>query len=154
MASISSVHWADGGVIDLKQVAPALNTHDARFVIDATHAAGVMKLDVRTLDPDFLVFPTYKWVLGPYGRAFLYVARRWQNGVPIEQAGSQRRAISSERGPYMRDTAYVPNARRYDMGGTRPLHLAGNGLDRHGNGCRLGQRRHRRAAAHADRPAG
>ena len=62
------------------------------------------------------MFPTYKWVLGPYGRAFLYVARRWQNGVPIEQAGSQRRAISSERAPYMRDIAYVTNARRYDMG--------------------------------------
>jgi selenocysteine lyase/cysteine desulfurase len=55
-------------------------------------------------------------VLGPYGRAFLYVARRWQDGVPIEQAGSQRRAINSERAPYMRDTAYVTNARRYDMG--------------------------------------
>jgi selenocysteine lyase/cysteine desulfurase len=116
MASISSVHWADGGVVDLDRVAAALRAHDARFVIDATHGVGVMNIDVRSLDPDFLVFPTYKWVLGPYGRAFLYVARRWQDGVPIEQAGSQRRAISSERAPYMRDTAYVTNARRYDMG--------------------------------------
>jgi selenocysteine lyase/cysteine desulfurase len=116
MASISSVHWSDGGAIDLERIGTALKAHDARFVIDATHGAGVMKLDVRTLDPDFLVFPTYKWVLGPYGRAFLYVAKRWQNGVPIEQAGSGRRAISSERAPYMRDPSYVPNARRYDMG--------------------------------------
>ena len=116
MASISSVHWADGGAIDLPRIAAALKAHDARFVIDATHAVGVMRIDVRTLDPDFLVFPTYKWVLGPYGRAFLYVARRWQNGVPIEQAGSQRRGMNSERAPYMRDIAYVDNARRYDMG--------------------------------------
>ena len=69
----------------LAKVAAALKRLDARFVIDATHGAGVMNLDVRTLDPDFLVFPTYKWVLGPYGRAFLYVAKRWQDGVPIEQ---------------------------------------------------------------------
>jgi selenocysteine lyase/cysteine desulfurase len=116
MASISSVHWSDGGAIDLERIGTALKAHDARFVIDATHGAGVMKLDVRTLDPDFLVFPTYKWVLGPYGRAFLYVAKRWQNGVPIEQAGSQRRGIDSEWAPYLRDTAYVANARRYDMG--------------------------------------
>ena len=116
MASISSVHWADGGVIDLDRIAAALKMHGAKFVIDATHGAGVMDIDVRRLDPDFLVFPTYKWVLGPYGRAFLYVAKRWQDGVPIEQAGSGRRAIGSERAPYMRDSAYVANARRYDMG--------------------------------------
>jgi selenocysteine lyase/cysteine desulfurase len=116
MASISSVHWADGGAVDLDRIAAALKPHGARFVIDATHGAGVMHIDVRRLDPDFLVFPTYKWVLGPYGRAFLYVARRWQNGVPIEQTGAQRRALNSERAPYMRDIAYVANARRYDMG--------------------------------------
>jgi selenocysteine lyase/cysteine desulfurase len=116
LASISSVHWADGGAVDLDQISHALKAHGAKFVIDATHGAGVMRIDVRELDPDFLVFPTYKWVLGPYGRAFMYVARRWQGGVPIEQAGSGRRDINSERAPYMRDIAYVGNARRYDMG--------------------------------------
>ena len=116
MASISSVHWADGGAIELDHVGAALKAQGAHFVIDATHGAGVMHIDVRRLDPDFLVFPTYKWVLGPYGRAFLYVAKRWQDGVPLEQAGSHRRGMNSERAPYMRDLAYVPNARRYDMG--------------------------------------
>jgi selenocysteine lyase/cysteine desulfurase len=116
MASISSVHWADGGAVDLDRIAAALKAQGAKFVIDATHGAGVMNLDVRRIDPDFLVFPTYKWVLGPYGRAFLYVAKRWQDGTPLEQTGSGRRAIDSERAPYMRDTAYVANARRYDMG--------------------------------------
>jgi selenocysteine lyase/cysteine desulfurase len=116
MASISSVHWADGGAVDLGRIAGVLKQHDARFVIDATHGVGVMHIDVRALEPDFLVFPTYKWVLGPYGRAFLYVAKRWQNGTSIEQAASQRRALSSERTPYLRDTGYVANARRYDMG--------------------------------------
>ena len=117
MASSSSVHWADGGAIELDRVGTALKAQGAHFVIDATHGAGVMDIDVRRLDhPDFLVFPTYKWVLGPYGRAFLYVAKRWQDGVPLEQAGSHRRGMNSERAPYMRDLAYVPNARRYDMG--------------------------------------
>jgi selenocysteine lyase/cysteine desulfurase len=116
MASISSVHWADGCAIDLARIGAALKSHGAKFVIDATHGAGVMPIDVRRLDPDFLVFPTYKWALGPYGRAFLYVAKRWQDGVPLEQTGAGRRAISSERAPYMRDTSYVATARRYDMG--------------------------------------
>src|SRR5271166_825354 len=116
MASISSVHWADGGAVDVARVAAALKPQNARFVIDATHGAGVMNIDVRALDPDFLVFPTYKWVLGPYGRAFLYVAKRWQDGVPLEQTGSGRRSMDSTASPYMRDIGYVANARRFDMG--------------------------------------
>jgi selenocysteine lyase/cysteine desulfurase len=75
-----------------------------------------MEVDVTALDPDFLVFPTYKWVLGPYGRAFLYVARRHQDGVPLEQTSYGRRGITSERAPYLGDTAYVAGARRFDMG--------------------------------------
>src|SRR5207245_11645019 len=60
---------------------PAARARGAALLIDATHSAGVLALDVRALDPDLLVFPTYKWVLGPYGRAFLYIAKRRQNGV-------------------------------------------------------------------------
>ncbi|HEY5301599.1 MAG TPA: aminotransferase class V-fold PLP-dependent enzyme [Acetobacteraceae bacterium] len=116
LASISSVHWSDGGAVDLARVAPALRRRGAALVVDATHAVGVMAVDVTALDPDFLVFPTYKWVLGPYGRAFLYVAKRWQAAMPLEQTASGRRAIDSEAAPYMRDVRHVANARRFDMG--------------------------------------
>jgi selenocysteine lyase/cysteine desulfurase len=116
LASISSVHWSDGGAVDLAAVAAALRRQGAALLVDATHGAGVMRLDVGALDPDFLVFPTYKWVLGPYGRAFLYVAKRRQDGVPLEQTAYGRRAIGSESAVYMRDTAYVADARRFDMG--------------------------------------
>jgi selenocysteine lyase/cysteine desulfurase len=116
LASISSVHWSDGGMVDIDRVAAALRAQGAALLVDATHAVGVMALDVRTLDPDFLVFPTYKWLLGPYGRAFLYVAKRHQNGVPLEQTSYGRRAIVSERAPYFRDVEFVSGARRFDMG--------------------------------------
>jgi selenocysteine lyase/cysteine desulfurase len=116
LASISSVHWSDGCAVDLDRVAAALRRHGAALLVDATHSAGVMPIDVKTLDPDFLVFPTYKWVLGPYGRAFLYVAKRRQDGEPLEQTAAARRAVSAEHTVYMRDTAYVDSARRFDMG--------------------------------------
>src|SRR6266581_1461821 len=116
LASISSVHWSDGGVVDLDRVAAALRRQGAMLLVDATHAAGVMTIDVRSLDPDFLVFPTYKWLLGPYGRAFLYIAKRRQDGVPLEQTSYGRRAITSERESYYRDTEFVAGARRFDMG--------------------------------------
>jgi selenocysteine lyase/cysteine desulfurase len=116
LASISSVHWSDGGLIDVDQVGAALRRRGAAFLIDATQAAGVLAMDVKRLDPDFLIFPTYKWLLGPYGRAFLYVAKRHQGGVPLEQTASGRRNVRAENAVYFTDVNYVPDARRFDMG--------------------------------------
>jgi selenocysteine lyase/cysteine desulfurase len=116
LVSISSVHWSDGGVVDLAAVAAAGRAAGAMLLVDATHHAGALPLDVVALDPDVLIFPTYKWALGPYGRAFLYVAKRHQQGVPLEQTGFGRVGISSETSPYMRDLSYRPDASRFDMG--------------------------------------
>ena len=116
LASISSVHWSDGGLLDMDRIVAALRRQGAMLLVDATHAVGVIAADMRRLDPDFLVFPTYKWLLGPYGRAFLYVARRHQDGVPLEQTSYGRRAITSEGETYYRDLAFVAGARRFDMG--------------------------------------
>lgn len=116
LASISSVHWSDGGLIDLDQVSAALRRQGAVFLVDATQGAGVLAMDVTRLDPDFVIFPTYKWVLGPYGRAFLYVARRHQNGIPLEQTSAGRRDVRAENAVYFTDLRYVPDARRFDMG--------------------------------------
>jgi selenocysteine lyase/cysteine desulfurase len=116
LASMSSVHWSDGGVIDPMRVAVALRAQGAAFLIDATQSVGVLPLDVRALDPDFVVFPTYKWLVGPYGRAFLYVAKRHQGGIPLEQTSYGRRAVRAEQSTYFTDTGYVADARRFDMG--------------------------------------
>jgi selenocysteine lyase/cysteine desulfurase len=116
LASISSVHWSDGGLIDIEKVGAALRQRGAAFLIDATHSAGVLAMDVRRLDPDFVMFPTYKWLLGPYGRAFLYIAKRHQGGIPLEQTSFGRRNVRAENEVYFTDVSYVPDARRFDMG--------------------------------------
>ena len=116
LASISSIHWSDGGLLDMDTIAKALRRQGAALLLDATHSVGVIATDVKTLDPDFLIFPTYKWVLGPYGRAFGYVAKRHQDGVPLEQTSFGRRDVKAENPVYLADTRYLPDARRYDMG--------------------------------------
>jgi selenocysteine lyase/cysteine desulfurase len=116
LASISSVHWSDGGLINVDKVRAALRRQGAAFLIDATQGVGVLAMDVARLDPDFVLFPTYKWVLGPYGRAFLYVAKRHQGGIPLEQTSAGRRNVRAENAVYFTDLNYVPDARRFDMG--------------------------------------
>jgi selenocysteine lyase/cysteine desulfurase len=92
-------------VIDLPLVTAALHRQGARIVIDATQSTGVLDLDISLLKPDFLAFPTYKWVLGPYSLAFLYVAPEHQSGRPLEDHGPSRTAAG-----------YIATARRFDRG--------------------------------------
>lgn len=116
LASISSLHWSEGCLIDIAKVSAALKRAGAMLLLDATQSVGVIDHDVRSLDPDFVAFPTYKWLLGPYGRAFLYVAKRHQNGIPLEQTPFARRSVKAEDDRYYADTSYIASARRFDMG--------------------------------------
>jgi selenocysteine lyase/cysteine desulfurase len=116
LVSISSVHWADGAALDIAVIARTARARGALLLIDATQGAGVIALDVREHDPDFVLFPTYKWLLGPYGRAFIYVAKRHQDGIPLEQTSYGRKSVRSEQNVYFTDTDYVGDARRFDMG--------------------------------------
>lgn len=116
LVSFSSVHWCDGVLIDVARVSTAARAKGAAVLIDSTQSTGVIALDVKTLDPDFVIFPTYKWLLGPYGRAFVYVAKRHQGGVPLEQTSAGRRGVKAEDDVYFSDLAYMPDARRFDMG--------------------------------------
>ncbi|HKM63759.1 MAG TPA: aminotransferase class V-fold PLP-dependent enzyme [Acidisphaera sp.] len=84
LAALTPLHRSDGAVIDLDRLAPAVRASGAALVIDATQAVGAMQVDVARWQPDFLAFPTYKWVLGPYSVAFLYAAPHRQQGAPLE----------------------------------------------------------------------
>ncbi len=105
LAALTPLHWSDGALIDLDRVVPAVRAAGGAVVIDATQAVGVLDIDVARLRPDFLAFPTYKWVLGPYSLAFLYAAPSRQQGLAIEENGGNRPG-----------GGFAPGARRYDRG--------------------------------------
>ena len=78
--SVPNVHWTDGALIELDKVAPRAHELDARLVIDASQSAGAMPLDVTALRPDFVIAVGYKWLLGPFGLGYLYVAEQQRAG--------------------------------------------------------------------------
>jgi selenocysteine lyase/cysteine desulfurase len=123
IVSVPNVHWTDGTLVDLDAVARRCHEVDARLVIDASQSLGVMPLDVAALRPDAVVSVGYKWLLGPYGRAYAWVAERHREGRPVEEnwiarAGSDDFAALVE---YTDD--YEPGARRFDQGGRTLLEL-------------------------------
>ena len=114
VAALTPLYWTDGTLIALERLAPALRQQGAALVVDATQAVGILPIDVRRLGADYLVFPTYKWLLGPYTLAFLYVAPSRQGGTPLEQHSATRHGGSD---PFIgRLGALIPSARRFDMG--------------------------------------
>lgn len=91
-------HWTDGGLLDLEKIAHAARKQGAALVVDATQSLGALPFDVGAIQPDFLVAAAYKWLLGPYGYGFLYVAPRNQDGRPLEhnwiaRGGSERSSL-------------------------------------------------------------
>jgi selenocysteine lyase/cysteine desulfurase len=111
------VHWFEGAAVDLEAVAQASRSVGAHLVVDGTQWVGALPFDVSRVQPDFLSFATYKFLLGPYRLAFLYASPRWQaEGKPIEHHSWNR--VGGERSDFwaVDVPAFLPGARRFDMG--------------------------------------
>ena len=116
IAALPHVHWTDGALIDLERVASRCREVGAALVIDGTQSVGALPFDVNAIQPDFLVSASYKWLLGPYGSGYLYVAPKWQNGVPIEHNWIDREGSEDFSNLVEYRDSYQPGARRFDVG--------------------------------------
>ncbi|MBB5120257.1 aminotransferase [Streptomyces eurocidicus] len=116
VVSVPQVHWTDGALLDLEKIAEAARAAGAALVIDASQSAGAMPLDVAALQPDFLVTVGYKWLLGPFGLGYLYVAPAHHDGLPLEENWIVRQDSQNFARLVDYRTAYQPGARRFDMG--------------------------------------
>ena len=123
VAALPQVHWIDGALIDLERVAARCREVGAALVVDGTQSLGALPFDVAAVQPDFLVAATYKWLLGPYAAGYLYVAPRWQDGVPLEHNWIDRAGSEDFSGLTAYRDAYQPGARRYDVGERGNFHL-------------------------------
>ncbi|MFN3945663.1 MAG: aminotransferase class V-fold PLP-dependent enzyme [Allosphingosinicella sp.] len=110
------VHWVCGGLIDLAAVGRRCRAVGAELVLDTTQSCGALPLDLTSVDPDWMVAASYKWLLGPYSLGFLYAAPRRQCGVPVEQGWITRRGAEDFRRLIDYPSELQPDARRYDMG--------------------------------------
>ena len=116
VVSLPNVRWTDGALIDLERIGGRARELGALFVVDLTQSLGAMPLDIAAVQPDFLVATGYKWLLGPFSVAYLWVAPEHRDGTPIEhnwinRAGSQDFARLTD---YQDD--FQPGARRFDVG--------------------------------------
>merc|ERR1712154_650066 len=81
------------------------------LVVDGTQSIGARPSELVRVQPDFLICSAYKWLLCPYGLAFLYVSPQWQQGDPFELHNWSR-----EAGSDFYSFTFKAGARRFDCG--------------------------------------
>jgi Selenocysteine lyase len=116
VVAVPHCHWTDGGLIDLVAVGAACRRVGAVLCIDGAQSVGALPFDVKRIDPDYLVVPCYKWLLGPYSFGFLYVAPRHQGGRPIEHNWIARLNSEDFAGLVNYQPKFQAGARRFDVG--------------------------------------
>lgn len=128
VVAVPNSHWTDGTVVDLVRVGEAARSVGAALVVDATQSLGVRPLDVREVQPDWLVVAGYKWMLGPFTLGYCWVAPHRRDGEPLERNWLTRAGAEDFTGLVSYTDDFAPGARRYDMGERAQFHLLPMGI--------------------------
>lgn len=116
IVALPHCRWTDGRIVDLETVGKRCRAVGAALVLDLTQSAGALPLDLAAVAPDFVVTAGYKWLLGPYGLGFLWVAPRHRSGRPLEEGWITRAGAHDFARLVDYTDAYAPGARRFDVG--------------------------------------
>jgi cysteine desulfurase / selenocysteine lyase len=73
--AISHVQWASGQRMNIDKLGAFTRSRGILFVVDAIQSLGVVPVDVRRSNVDFLVSGGHKWLMCPPGAGVLYVRR-------------------------------------------------------------------------------
>jgi selenocysteine lyase/cysteine desulfurase len=73
LIAVSLVSNVTGFQYDLKALCDLAHSRNALVYADIIQAAGAVPLDVKTSGVDFCACGSYKWLMGDFGVAFLYV---------------------------------------------------------------------------------
>jgi selenocysteine lyase/cysteine desulfurase len=73
LIAVSQVSSSTGFEHDLAELCALAHSHGVLVYADIIQAAGALPIDVRASEVDFAACGTYKWLMGDFGTAFLYV---------------------------------------------------------------------------------
>lgn len=73
LVCLSHATFATGALLDVAPIVRRAHEVGALVVLDAYQSVGVLPVDVKALDLDFVLGGAHKWLCGSYESAFLYV---------------------------------------------------------------------------------
>ena len=108
--SVSHVTPAQGFRHDIGALARLAHDHGALLIVDGAQSAGGLNIDLHASGVDLFATTAMKWLLGPAGVGFLYVAKRHLDRRP-PTAGW----VSTVRTD-MEELRLLPSAERFQLG--------------------------------------
>jgi selenocysteine lyase/cysteine desulfurase len=82
VVTVSSVQYATGTVVDIPRLRQSVAEAGARLIVDATQAAGAIRVDAAAWDADAVVASGYKWLGGHGGVALAVMSSRLLDQIP------------------------------------------------------------------------
>jgi len=113
---LPQTHWVDGTQINLELIATIIKRLSCALVLDLTQSLGVVSVDIKKIQPDFLICASYKWLLGPYSFGFLYANPKHHQGIPLEHGWVNRPGAENFSRLIDYTDALNPDASRFDVG--------------------------------------
>lgn len=123
LLSISYVEFLSGFRNDLKTIGSLCKENHIIFSVDSIQGFGALPLDVEEMQIDFLSNGGHKWLMGPMGAGFMYIAPQLLSHLKPAYTGWLAVENAWDFLNYQLD--FLPDARRYEYGTANFLGLVG-----------------------------
>lgn len=115
VVAVSAVEFASGYRLDLATLGRICKEKGVLFCVDAIQAVGVLPVDVRAMNIDFLATGGHKWLSGPEGCGFFYCNQSLIGHLKPVISGWMGMKNALDFGNYRYE--FVDTARKFDTGG-------------------------------------
>jgi len=123
LITVSTVQYASGLRVDLKQLSQHCQKNNILLCIDAIQSIGALPFDLEQTPVDFIVADGHKWLLGPEGIALFYCNEKNRNALKLNQYGWH---MVEALGQYDRhEWEIAKTARRFECGSPNMLGIHG-----------------------------
>ena len=119
VVALSHVLWANGRILPLREIADVAHAAGAPLVVDGAQGVGAIEVDPAALGADAYAGPGQKWLCGPNGIGFLWLADGFEERFEVAAASYYTRDFRSDGAPFW------PGARRHDGASLSSAGLAG-----------------------------
>ena len=114
VVSLSAVQFASGFRTDLAALGQVCKAKGVLFCVDAIQALGVLPIDVRSMNIDFLSSDGHKWLCAPEGCGIFYCNRELIGHLRPSCVGWICMRNAMDFGTYQFE--FLDDARRFDSG--------------------------------------